>query len=367
MHSILIVAVLVAMGQLGGAASPQDTQRYPSETTEPTTEQPRDTSPVTPQDDATALPAGQPAAGAATNSTAEIKPSELLRSLASAPATGQLAGSLLSLSEAINGSTTRGEQTARVTAYWELSTAVTDYYLAMREATELETLRQGIARPSFAWDEARLELWARVEAARLTAEAAQYRLLSLLGRASGGDLPLTSDLPHCGAYETRYEENFTGRDSADALQLSELIPQMHQELRNQTASVEADRQWLQTVSQQWAPQSDGNLLLKTYELLSLRRREFVRDVCAYNIQIARYTQMATPAQVDTGRLVAMLIETTATIGTDGSDSRITRTSAEEPIDSQSPPRTFAEEEPPATQPEVAPKDGEERSILIQPQ
>jgi hypothetical protein len=367
MHSSLIVAVLVAMGQIGGAGSPQDTPRYSAENTPPAERQPWDISPVTPPGDTSALPAEQPASGELTNAATEIKPSALLRSLADAPPTGQLAGSPITLSEAITGSATRLEQTARVAAYWELSTAVTDYYLALREATELDTLRQGISRPSFAWDEARLAQSARVEAARLTAEAAQYRLQNLLKRAAG-ELPLPSDLPHCGAYETRYQENFTGRDSADALELSELIPQLHQELRNQTASVEADRLWLQSVSQQRDPQSDGNLLLKAYELLTLRRREFVRGVSAYNIQIARYTQMASPGQVETDRLVAMLIETTPT---NGGNSAITRTSAEEPIDSESPqripPRTFAEEDPPAAQPQSVPNNGEERSILVRPQ
>ncbi len=371
MHSGLIVAILVVLGQLSGAGSPQETPRYPAQITEAADGQPWDTSPVTPQEDAAALPARQPASGASIDTPTEIKPSELLRSLAGIPATGQLAGSPITLSEAVSGSTKRGEQTARVTAYWELSTALTDYYLALRETTELETLRQSISRPSFAWDEARLALSARVEAARLTAKAAQNRLQSLRRLAAGGDLPLTSDLPHCGAYETRYEENFAGRDSADALELSELIPQLHQQLRNQTASVEADRQWLQTVSQQRNPQTDGNILLKSYELLSLRRREFVREVSDYNIQIARYTHMASPGQVETQRLVAMLIETTTTTATSGGDSAITRTSAEEPIDAQSPPRstprTFAEEERPATQPESIPQSGEERSILVRPQ
>jgi hypothetical protein len=348
MHSGLIVAVLVVMGQLSGADSQNDTPRYSTENTNPN--------------------AGQPALGASANHDSEIKPSELLRLLASPPTTGQLTGSPIALSEAISGSATRGEQTSRVSAYWELSTAVTDYYLALRESTELETLRQSISRPSFAWDEARLALSARVEAARLTAEAAQNRLQSLRRLAAGGDLPLPSDLPHSGAYETRYEENFAGRDSAAALQLSVLLPQLHQELRNEAASVAADQQWLQTVSQQRDSQSDGALLLKTYELLSLRRREFVREVSDYNFQIARYSHMASPGQVETERLVAMLIETTQTASAPGRGSDITRTSAEEPVTNQSTaPRTFVEDEPPAARSEPPTKEGEERSILVQPQ
>jgi hypothetical protein len=103
-------------------------------------------------------------------------------------------------------------------------------------------------------------------------------------------------------------------------------------------------------------------------LLSLRRREFVREVSDYNIQIARYTHMASPAQVETERLVAMLIETTQTASAPGRGSDITRTSAEEPVTNQSTaPRTFVEDEPPAARSEPPTKEGEERSILVQPQ
>ena len=77
------------------------------------------------------------------------------------PLRGRLVGTPLSLAEAVSGSRSRAEQTARVESYWDLSVAVTDYYLATREATELETLRQSVSRPSFVWDEARLALTSR--------------------------------------------------------------------------------------------------------------------------------------------------------------------------------------------------------------
>lgn len=370
MHAGLILAILVAMGQVGEAESRYDIPRFQAEGETSIPQQPSDYSPVTPANEPASSEGEQPPASD-TITSAEVKPSDLWKSLSSEPTKERLGGFPITLAEAVAGATSRGEQTARVVAYWDLAAAAADYYLALRESTELEALRQGIQRPSFAWDEARLALSSRVQAARTSAEVAQHRLQRLLRNAPDGELPLPSDRPHCGAYETRYEENFAGRDSAEALQLSELLPQLHQELRNDTARVSADQEALQAASQRRDPQSDGSELLQAYELFSLRRREFVRDARNYNVQIARYTELATPGQVGTGRLVAMLIGTPPGQAAAGNNSGITRTSAEEPLDSpQQPrttPRTFAEEAPPATQRKPLVEQGQERSILVRPQ
>ena len=70
------------------------------------------------------------------------------------------------------------------------------------------------------------------------------------------------------------------------------------------------------------------------------------------------------------RLVAMLIGAPPVGNTLRSDSEVTRTSAQEPIDTpnnlRTIPKTFAEENRPVTQPEPTPKSGVEHSILIKP-
>jgi hypothetical protein len=369
MQTSMFVAVLVALGQLDGADSRYgelDNQPAQTEQTPPAADN-WDYAPITPAD-ATAAPAGQPAKVDPATNVVEVKPSDLWKSLSTAPKTDQLVGAEISLAEAVNDAAARAEQTARVSAYWDLAAAVADYYLSLRESTELATLRQSIARPSFAWDEARLAQTTRVQVARATAEAAQYRLQRLLKSSAHAGLLLPSDSPHVGAYDTRYEENFADRDSAEALQLSELLPKLHQDLRNQATSVAIDQQWLQAASQQRDPQSDGAVLLKAYELLSLRRQEFVRSVAKYNIQIVRYSELATPGPVDTNRLVAMLIESPHTVTTPARDAGVTRTSAEEPIDGASrasSPRTF-DEPPQVIDRKPALEKGQERSILVQP-
>ena len=392
MQSCLLVAGLMLLSQVGGAVgSRYNTQEQETNNAndDSAAGQPQDILPITPRENFATQPLGESPLGSAVAAPAEqtapvaqpespsnlqdqtVKPVELLSSLMQPPVSGRLAGELVTLTEAVSGSHSRAEQTQRVQAYWDLSSAVTDYYLTAREATELETLRQSVMQPSLAWDEARRALTTRTQVARRLAEAAQHRLHRILGRSSVRGLPLPSDSPHCGAYDTRYEENFAGRESADARQLDELLPLLQQRLRTQAALVAADESWRETVHRHRDPQSDGTVLLKAQELLNLSRREFVQSVREYNIQIARYTEMATPGQVGTDRLVAMLIESPSAARPERDNSAIERTSAEEAAEPHNPlrssPRTFAEEDrslrpqKPKTDPNV------ERSILVQPE
>ncbi len=275
------------------------------------------------------LPSNQLAA--APEATAKNKPSQLIRSFLKPPTTERLTGQPLTLAEAIQLATSRSEQTRIVEAYWNLSTTTANYYLALREVTALQTLRQGILRPSAEWEQARLALSLRGREARLSAQTAQFRLQRLLGR-TGANLPIASDLPHCGEYDTRFNEIFASRNSsAEAEQLSKLLPLGHQNLRQQTAHVGQARQWLDVVSQRRDPNTDGTGLLKAYELLSLRRRAFVESLGSYNANIARYAEMASPGDVGTARLVAMLIHTEDHREAGSSPSGIRQTSAEEAI------------------------------------
>ena len=181
-------------------------------------------------------------------------------------------------------------------------------------------------------------------------------------------LPLPSDLPHCGDYQTRYEKNFADRPLAEAEQLNGLLPLLYEDLLKQAAALTADLEWLHNVDQQRNPQSDGTVLLKSYELVNLRRQMFIKAVLQYNMSIGRYAELASPGEVGPDRLVAMLISrprVEARI-----DPEITRTSAEEPVETQSnsdgPVKTFAEESRSVPGNEVSPADGVERSIIKRP-
>ena len=76
-----------------------------------------------------------------------MKPIDLIESLSQPPVSGRLAGEAVTLIDAVATASSRSEQTAIVAAYWNLSTAITDYYLALRESTEIETSLGGITQP----------------------------------------------------------------------------------------------------------------------------------------------------------------------------------------------------------------------------
>ncbi len=293
--------------------------------------------------------------------SAKKTPAQLIRSLLQPPAKDQLAGLPLSLANTVQGASSRSEQTRRVEAYWDLSAALADYYLARRDATDLQVLRQGVLQASAQWEEVRQMLDQRGQVAHRSALAAQARLQRMLGRSANGTLPLPADLPHCGAYDTRYDQIFGGRlPSPEAQRYHELLPLEHQSLRRQAVNVAVAYHWLSAVSQRRAPQTDGSELLKAHELLSLERHAFVYAVRSYNTNIARYAEIASPGRVGAGRLVAMLIHTDGNQNAARNDNPIRRTSAEEAVDST------ASDPTQQTQGAEIPRNGGEHSILAQP-
>jgi len=315
-----------------------------------------------------AQPSTPPAQTRTSRSTAaQPKPAELLQTLAKPPSNGRLVGSPMALADVLRGASSRDEQSLLIESYWNLSAAVTDYYLALRESNELQTLRAGVLHPNARWQKAADALQQRERLARRSALAAQQHLRRISGQAGDSQLPLPSDLPHCGTYDTRYDEIFRDRRSRSALALHELLPLRYQDLKTQARAVADSRAWIDTVSQQRNPQSDGTNLLLVHELLVLRRREFVAAVRDYNLQIGRYTGLAAPGNIGAERLVAMLIRNSARRSAQGTThprtgwnrSGIKRTSA---VESYDPPRTYADDPPAESNSQTA---GRERSIMVQ--
>jgi hypothetical protein len=240
------------------------------------------------------------------------KPSELMRQLMKPPATGQLSGVPVTLGEAVQDARSRHDQTQRAKAYWNLSAAVADYYLALLENTELSVLRQSVTVPSKQWETRQRETQTHVDLARRAAQAAQLQLHQLLGRGSSGSLPLPGDVPHCGRYNAEYDEIFASRPDPIARQLSELLPLRYNDLRSQAQSVADAAAWREEMSRRRDPAGDGLELLHSQDLLSLKRRAFIATAREYNQEIAAYTELAAPAEVAPDRLVAMMIRTSNT-------------------------------------------------------
>ncbi|NOY42404.1 MAG: hypothetical protein GXP26_11280 [Planctomycetes bacterium] len=289
-------------------------------------------------DDAMPLNGALPAGAA---ESPQLKPLQLMRSFLEEPLRGKLVGTPWALADVVQGAPSRAEQTRRVEAYWELTATVAQYHIALQDVVRLKTLQASVRQPSPQWEMELQSLEAQVQVAGRTAKVAQHRLQRLLGRSADESLPLPSDMPHCGAYGTRYNEIFSERHSKLAGQLNELLPLNYQAIQSQAAGVVAANQWLQTVSQTRNPNTDGRGLLKAFELLALRRNAFVDAVRDYNVNIASYAEVASPGEVGTGRLMAMLMHLSPEQRQSWDSQGIRRASAEEPLGSR--PKTFANE------------------------
>ena len=202
-----------------------------------------------------------------------------------------------------------------VQEYWALTATVADYYLGLHEAEELGRLRQRLPTYSQAIGEAQAAQRARVDTSYRAARAAQYRLARLMGT---GTQPLPSDIPFCGPYATRFNEIFASRPPEEARLLNELIPLRLGEVQDAMSGVRRSEKWLDKVAADQGPSTMGDGMIRALELLALNRRAFVQLVRDYNLQIHRYTQLATSGEVAPEQLVAMLIRTDSTIASRGS-------------------------------------------------
>jgi hypothetical protein len=117
----------------------------------------------------------------------------------------------------------------------------------------------------------------------------------------------------------------------------------YEELSDAARAITRAEEFLDAIAAQRNNAGDGTGTLRALELLALRRRAFVQIVRDYNRRIARYTELATPGQIDVDRLIGMLIKR------EGQDNTATRPAATaSPLGRQSQsaseaaPATFAE-------------------------
>jgi hypothetical protein len=218
---------------------------------------------------------------------------------------------------------------------------VADSYLGVREQDELQRMRSSAGSVGPAWQQAEATLGVRLGTAQRAAVASQYRLAGLIGSADASNLPLPADLPHCGDYYARFDQVFAGRPIPEAQQLSELLPMRYTELCEAATSIVRAQQSLQAAA---VPRGgDGTLTLQSLELLALRRRAFIQIARDYNRRIERYSELASPGEIDSDRLIGMLIMRS------GAASTATRPAATVPpynrqsqVEQQEDAQTFAE-------------------------
>ncbi|TWT42955.1 hypothetical protein [Botrimarina hoheduenensis] len=240
----------------------------------------------------------------AIDNTREAATYAMLSKMMRAHPSSRLAGTPTALATLLVNSGDRQQQGIVTDAYWQLTASAIDYYLSLHEADEVNRLERSVPTYSTALGEVRQALQTRIETSLKSARAAQLRLEQL---APGVSRPLPQDVPFCGPYATRYEQIFTGGAPEEARLLAELLPLRLGELEESGASVAKYEAWVKQVEEASSRSRDGTGIIRSLELLALSRRAFVQLARDYNQKINRYAQLATPGEVDTGRLVAMLI------------------------------------------------------------
>lgn len=271
----------------------------------------RDTAASAPSSISRGLPQGSVAGAAASevsrvDKTREEQTRKMLGRMMRAPENSRLSGSPTRLSTLLQRVGSRQEQAAVTDAYWALTSSAIDYYLSLHEVDEASRLRQSAPTYSTALGQMERALRTRVDTSLKSARAAQMNLERLV---PGISRPLPSDVPFCGPYATRFDQIFPAGASEEARLLVELLPLRLGEIEAAAESVARYEQWVKQVEQASARSKDGTGIVRALELLALSRRALVQLVRDYNQKINRYARLATPGEVDTSRLVAMLIRT----------------------------------------------------------
>ena len=227
-----------------------------------------------------------------------------MRAMLTPPPGARLPGQPATLAEVVAG----GDSSEQAHAWRRTGTCARAWPTitwACASSRNCSGLRTVVPQAGAAFQQAEKELAVRVGTSQRAAMASQYRLASLMGLGEG-NLPLPGDLPHCGNYQSHYEQIFAGRPAAKAQELSALLPLRYAELKSAAAAVTAPKTgWLR--SKRPPCDSDGTGSLRALELLALHRRAFVQIARDYNRRIARYVELATPGEIGSERLIGRLI------------------------------------------------------------
>lgn len=218
-----------------------------------------------------------------------------------------LAGQATTLSDTLATTTQRSAATL---AYWRLVDATAAYRYCVQETDSL----LGLPLPAAEYQQAALaasqavakadEVQARLEALR-----AQQTLASLLPSGSA-ELPLPSDLPFVGLYETHFQSlQARGRVSAELAQIHAALPTQRELIQRQADAVLAASEALDGLRPAYeAGQATLPEMLASYRQLREQRRRFLRSVLDYNEAIGRYAFSVASSALPVSQVVGMLID-----------------------------------------------------------
>ena len=276
---------------------------------------------------------------AAVNSPATGPATSLLNHALRQPAELSIDGTPVSLQEIVAQTPVSGQQSAAVSAYWQLSQSLAEYHFALEEMQIFRGLSLPQAehqRALLAAEEASAK--ARTAAARVNALRSQHALAEAAQRTDTTDLPLPSDSPFVGAYRTHFKVlNDRGAAPDHLGSIDRALPVMRESIEAQAEAVMADENALGATGRAYQQgQATLSDVLGIYHELRHQRRAFLSTVTEYNQQIARYASSVSLPGTGANRLVKMLIETPdaerSVLASKRSQGEIRRVSNEEEVD-----------------------------------
>lgn len=282
---------------------------------EPNTAPPVRTEPKTTIVPGSAAPAFQPATPQSPPHSAaeQPEPQNLAQSLyqqaITPPMTGAIAGTPISLQNALARRTDPARYAEFVRAYWRLSQSLAAYHEALQGAVELSRLPQ----PREPHQQSLLQ--AATTAAEVEVRQARLQVLSaqwdLAERMTGeATAPLPEDLPLMSAYRSKFDAVFAGRvPPAGARRLHETFAARLALVEGRAAAVVACENAFGALADAYAQgQVELADVLREHARLHEARRAFLSSVYDYNAAIADYAYLAAGPHRSPETIVSMLVE-----------------------------------------------------------
>lgn len=220
-------------------------------------------------------------------------------------------GDPLSLLDALAHPIDREDRAKAIAAYWSLSSDLAAQGWAMSRWQFLNDL----TLPTDLVDQQRLA--ARVDIAEaqwreseIAALEAQHELRRAAMIPSNAPLPIPSDAPLVIPYHTRFDLLFADREAPASLaRIDQIMPYRLALIESRTSAVAKAGSAIESQVQAYdAGRIPIDDLFDAIDSIEQQQEALLRDVLAYNLDIATYALSVASAGVDRASLVAMLID-----------------------------------------------------------
>ena len=229
----------------------------------------------------------------------------------------KIQGKKITLLKAVQHQRSRTNRLRVISAYWDLSKYLMQYYFAQQEITELTNLhahdspdRELIGVPLAT----AVSKHARARVALVRAQHQLVRTAQLPVSVQTSDqLPLPADLPWSGRYNTKFDIIFQHRQpSHRLLEINQTLDLNHKIIKSGVMAIHSARRGFRTATEEYQryEMSVGDLLRYQRELTT-HREQFVTAVINYNHDIAEYALAVANQGVQPEKMVTMLVSNRA--------------------------------------------------------